>query len=386
MIPNDVVNCVRDIYESNDFISLHEPTFGSTEEEYVLNTVRSTFVSSVGQYVEQFEQGVADYVKHNNAVAVVNGTAALHAALHYIGVGFGDLVITQAFTFVATCNAIKQLGAEPVFVDINHESLSLCPQALANFLEEQCQLSEQGVCVHKASGKVIKAVVPMHTFGHPAKMDEIQIISQKWGIKVVEDAAESLGSLYNGKHTGTLGDHGIISFNGNKIITCGAGGIILSKHLAAANAIKHLTTTAKKPHSWEFEHDQVAFNYRMPNLNAALGCAQLEKLSQIVEQKRALAKFYHRFFGDSEYQFVCEPKYAQSNYWLNALVCQSEKHRNELLEFTNSKQVMTRPAWRLMHTLPMYSDCIRGDLSTSVFYQSRIVNIPSSYNYKLKVI
>lgn len=377
MSQSSLVKFVRDIYQTNEFIPLHAPTFNGNEQKYVLETIQSTFVSSVGKFVDQFEQKIESYTGTAKAVATVNGTAALHAALYMAGVKPGDFVITQALTFVATCNALHHMGAEPIFVDVSPSSLGLCPKAMDEFLEQHAQLTDFG-CVHKVTNRPIRAVVPMHTFGHPVELDELVAVCLKWNIVLVEDAAESLGSFYKGKHTGTLGDFGAVSFNGNKVITTGGGGMVLCKSLTSGARTKHVTTTAKVPHPYEFYHDEAGFNYRMPNLNAALGCAQMEVLEDYLVQKRALANHYNEFFAKSDNQFVLEPEYAQSNYWLNAIICPSAQARDELLKKTNDAGVMTRPIWQLMHRLPMFYDAPRGDLTQSEYIEAHLVNLPSS--------
>lgn len=377
MSQTPLVEFVRDVYQTNDFIPLHAPTFNGNEQKYVLETIESTFVSSVGKFVDQFESKIETYTGTAKAVATVNGTAALHAALYMAGVKPGDFVITQALTFVATCNALHHMGAQPIFVDVSPESLGLCPRAMDNYLSEHAQLTASG-CMHKQTQRPIRAVVPMHTFGHPVELDELLLVCQKWGVTLVEDAAESLGSFYKGKHTGTLGDFGAVSFNGNKIITTGGGGMVLCKTAEQGAHTKHVTTTAKVPHPYEFFHDEAGFNYRMPNLNAALGCAQMEVLEQYLIRKRELANKYQNFFVGSEYKFVVEPVYAKSNYWLNAVICPSADSRDALLKQTNDAGVMTRPIWQLMHRLPMFKDAPRGDLTHSEHIEAHLVNLPSS--------
>lgn len=372
-----LVEFVRDTFKSNDFIPLHAPVFNGNEKEYVLETLNSTFVSSVGKYVDDFERLVEQYTASPKAVATVNGTAALHCALHLAGVQRGDLVITQALTFVATCNALHHMGAAPIFVDVSMLSLGLCPKAMKCYLEENAELTERG-CIEKSSGRTIKAAVPMHTFGHPAELDELLDVCNKWGISLVEDAAESLGSFYKGKHTGTVGEFGAVSFNGNKIITTGGGGMVLCSSNESGQKVKHITTTAKVPHPYEFYHDEAGFNYRLPNLNAALGCAQMEQLNSYLSSKRQLAMSYEAFFKSSSYEFVTEPEYGRSNYWLNAILCPDEASRTQLLEETNKLGVMTRPVWKLMHRLPMYKDAFRGDLSNSEYIEAHLINLPSS--------
>ena len=376
MSTNRLISLIRDYYKTNDFIPLHAPTFQGNERKYVLDTLDSTFVSSVGEYVEKFERHIACYTKSKHAVATVNGTAALHTALRLSGVQSGDLVLTQALTFVATCNAISYLGAKPLFVDVNRETLGLCPQALLDYLVENCEIREQA-CYHK-NGSRVKAAVVMHTFGHPAQVDKIKGVCDLFNIELVEDAAESLGSLYKEKHTGTFANMSALSFNGNKVITTGGGGMILCNDVGLFNRAKHITTTAKQPHPYEFYHDEIAFNYRMPNINAALGCAQIEQLNVYIKNKRELASFYQSELVGSELEFFVEPEQARSNYWLNAVICPSKQYRDEMLASTNHAGVMTRPVWQLMHTLPMFKNALRGPLINSIYLADRLVNIPSS--------
>ncbi|WP_367237602.1 LegC family aminotransferase [Pseudomonas sp. Rh2] len=373
---DSLVEFVRDQYRTTDFIPLHAPVFSGHERNYVLETIESTFVSSVGSFVDRFEHDMAAYTGSRRAVATVNGTAALHAALVLAGVQSGDLVLTQPLTFVATCNAIAYCGASPVFIDVDRHTLGLSPVALEEWLKEYAVTTDDG-CRTKSDGRVIKACLPMHTFGHPVELDKLVDVCERWGLILVEDAAESLGSFYKGRHTGTFGRLGILSFNGNKIITTGGGGMILADDELGVRA-KHITTTAKKPHPYEYVHDEVGFNYRLPNLNAALGCAQLEQLEKFISSKRALALQYAQFFKGSELQFFEEPADCRSNYWLNAVVCDSREQRDALLKATNDSGVMTRPIWKLMSHLPSYAKCLRGDLANSEWLEERIVNLPSS--------
>ncbi|MEZ8552634.1 LegC family aminotransferase [Vibrio splendidus] len=377
MKATSIVEFVRDTYKTDEFIPLHAPTFNGNEKAYVMETIDSTFVSSVGKFVDDFERKVEAYTGTAKAVATVNGTAALHAALYMADVQRGDLVITQALTFVATCNALYHMGAEPIFVDVSPVSLGLCPKAVDAFLSEHAEITEAG-CIHKQTGKRIKAVVPMHTFGHPVELDELVVVCLKWNLVLVEDAAESLGSFYKGQHTGTMGDVSALSFNGNKIITTGGGGMVLCKTEELGARTKHVTTTAKVPHPYEFFHDEPGFNYRMPNLNAALGCAQMEVIEQYLKQKKQLAKCYENLFSRTDFQFVTEPDYAESNYWLNAIICPDKKSREEILAGTNSAGVMTRPIWQLMHRLPMFENAMRGDLTYSEFIEAHLINLPST--------
>ncbi|MEC4726559.1 LegC family aminotransferase [Shewanella sp. D64] len=375
---SSLVKFIRETYQTNAFIPLHAPTFEGNEQAYVAETIASTFVSSVGKFVTDFEQKIEAFTQSPKAIATSSGSSALHTALYLAGVTHGDLVITQALTFVATCNTLYHMGAAPIFVDISTVSLGLSPQAVQDYLEEHGILNENGLCVHKETGQIIRAVMPMHTFGHPVELDELVLICQQWNLILIEDAAESLGSRYKDKHTGTLGEFAALSFNGNKIITTGGGGMVLTNNQEGGIRAKHITTTAKVPHPYEFYHDEPGFNYRMPNLNAALGCAQMESLPRFIEQKRALAKHYQAFFDDSDLQFVLEPPYAKSNYWLNAVICPNTYRRDELLKSTNESGVMTRPVWQLMHRLPMFKDALRGPLQHSELVESCLINLPSS--------
>lgn len=372
-----LVDFVQEQYHTSDPIPLHAPVFSGNEREYVLDTIDSTYVSSVGSYVDRFEKDVASYTGNPRAIATVNGTAALHVALRLAGVQEGDLVITQPLTFVATCNAIAYCGAEPIFLDVDRHTLGLSPAAMENWLNEYARLDDEGLCRHRASNRIIRVCLPMHTFGHPADMDGLLSICDHWGLVLVEDAAESLGSFYKGRHTGTLGRLGALSFNGNKIITTGGGGMILAGHELADRA-KHLTTTAKQPHTYEYVHDELGYNYRLPNINAALGCAQMEQLEQFIKRKRTLAAAYADFFSESHLTFIQEPEGCRSNYWLNAVICENWKEREAMIKATNKAGVMTRPVWKLMNQLPMYSECITGSLANAEWLDERVVNLPSS--------
>lgn len=377
-----LIRFIRDEFGTDAAIPLHAPVFRGREREYVLETIDSTFVSSVGAFVDRFEREMAAYTGAPRAVATMNGTAALHIALLLVGAGPGDLVITQPLTFVATCNAIRYCGAEPVFVDVDEHTLGLSPRALAKWLEDNARLDDDGLCRAKADGRVVRACLPMHTFGHPADLDGLLSVCERWRLPLVEDAAESLGSLYKGRHTGTLGRVGTLSFNGNKIITTGGGGMVLADESLGTRA-KHLTTTAKRPHPYEFIHDAVGYNYRLPNLNAALGCAQLEQLDAYVAAKRALAARYEARLAGGPLRFVREPDGCRSNYWLVAVICEDRTQRDALLAQTNASGVMTRPIWQLMNRLPAYADCRRGDLSTAEWLEARVVNLPSSVIHPL---
>jgi perosamine synthetase len=368
---------IQKIYKTTGFIPLHEPKFLGNEKKYLNECVDSTFVSSVGKFVDKFEEKIANYTGVKYAIATSNGTSALHVSLLLANVGCGDEVITQPLTFVATCNAISYCGANPVFVDVDKETMGLSPSALKGFLEKNTSIIDQQ-CINNYTGKVIKACVPMHTFGHPCRIDEIKCICDKYYIFLIEDAAESLGSMYKNKHTGTYGQIGVISFNGNKIITSGGGGCIITNNQILAKKAKHLTTTAKAPHKWDFYHDMVGYNYRMPNLNAALLVAQLENLDNFVYSKRKLADKYKEFFNSIECTFVKEPAESKSNYWLNSILLKNKQQRDEFLDETNSSGVMTRPIWTLMNKLPMFKEAQCGDLKNSEWLEERVVNIPSS--------
>ena len=374
---NSLIRFIRDQYRAEDFIPLHAPVFNGNEQKYVADTIQSTFVSSVGAYVDRFERDIVDYTGSPKAVATVNGTAALHIALKLAGVLPGELVITQPLTFVATCNAIAYCNAEPVFIDVDRHTLGLSPTAMAVWLEEHAQIDDNGLCRTKADGKVIRACLPMHTFGHPADLDGLVKVCANWNLALVEDAAESLGSFYKGRHTGTFGLLGTLSFNGNKIITTGGGGMVLTNKELGDRA-KHLTTTAKQPHPYEYVHDEVGYNYRLPNLNAALGCAQLEQLETFISAKRELADCYATHLKGSDLQFFTEPTNCRSNYWLNTVVCENKQERDALLKATNDKSVMTRPIWALMNHLPMYASSRKGDLTQAEWLEARVVNLPSS--------
>ncbi|MEN3031003.1 LegC family aminotransferase [Chromobacterium amazonense] len=374
---NSLVSFIREQYHSDGFIPLHAPVFTGRERDYVTDTIESTFVSSVGAYVDRFEHDIATYTASPRAIATVNGTAALHIALKLAGVEPGDLVITQPLTFVATCNAIAYCGAEPVFVDVDRQTLGLSPVALEAWLTENARVDDYGICRSTLDGKVVRACIPMHTFGHPAELDKLLDVCARWKLALVEDAAESLGSFYKGRHTGTIGLLGTLSFNGNKIITTGGGGMILANQ-ELGNRAKHLTTTAKQPHPYEYVHDELGYNYRLPNINAALGCAQLERLEAFIVKKRELASRYAEYFDGSELEFVREPINCRSNYWLNAVICTDREQRDALLKTTNNNGIMTRPIWALMNRLPIYANSRKGALNNAEWLEARVVNLPSS--------
>jgi len=377
-VSTEIIRRIREIFGQEGFIPLHEPRFWGNERKYVLDAIDSTFVSSVGEYVNRFEAAVCDVTGASHAIATVNGTAALHIALRLAGVEPGDEVLTQALTFVATANAIRYCDAEPVFLDVDRDTLGLSPVAVEAFLEGSTTRDARGRVVNRRTGRRVAACVPMHTFGHPTRIEALVEVCDRWGVPVVEDAAESMGSTYAGRMTGTFGRLGIYSFNGNKTVTCGGGGAIVTEDESLAKRAKHVTTTAKVPHAWEFRHDEVGYNYRLPNLNAAVACAQLEQLETFIERKRWLAGEYARLFAEVGMTFVTEPPGARSNYWLNAVILPDRDARNEFLGVTNAAQVMTRPIWRLMNELPMYAACQTDGLESSRWLEERVVNIPSS--------
>ena len=372
-----IVHFIRDTFNSNEFIPLHEPRFIGNEKQYLNECIDSTFVSTVGQFVDRFEENIANYTGSKFAIATSSGTAALHISLLLSEVSEGDEVITQPLSFVATSNAIRYCNASPIFVDVDLDTMGLSPTALDKFLNENCKIVNYH-CVNNTTGKIIKACVPVHTFGHPCKIDEISVICKKWHISLVEDAAESLGSFYKNQHTGTFGKFGVISFNGNKIITAGGGGCILTNDIELAQKSKHITTTAKIPHKWNYSHDLVGYNYRLPNINAALLLAQLEQIEKFCINKRELAAKYQKFFEKMGIKFLTEPSNSKSNYWLNTLVLEGKNHKDNFLEVTNNNGIMTRPIWTLMNNLEMYEEFQCGELKNSEWLHDRIVNIPSS--------
>ena len=375
---SNVIDFIRQTFkEPKEFIPLHAPCFIGNEKKYLCECIDSTYVSSVGKFVDEFEEMVTAYTGAKKAIVCVNGTNALHMALMLVGVEAGDEVITQPLTFIATANAISYCGAHPIFIDVDRDTMGLSPEKMQLWLLENAKVVN-GVCINNTTGKRIKACVPMHTFGHPVHLDELIKLCQEYHIELIEDAAESLGSFYKGKHTGTFGKIGILSFNGNKTITTGGGGMLLFQDEEMGTYAKHLTTQAKIPHRWNFEHDHIGYNYRMPNINAALGCAQMEHLSEYIENKRELAQEYASFFKDSEVDFFMEPQDCSSNYWLNAIIFKNREERDLFLQYSNDHGVMTRPIWQLMNRLPMFANAQCGDLGNAEWFEERVVNIPSS--------
>ncbi len=373
-----IVKFIRGLYGNNGIISLHEPRFVGNEKRYLNECIDSTYVSYIGKFVVQFEEMIKAYTGAKYAVATANGTLALHVALMLGGVRPGDEVLTQALTFVATVNAISYCNARPIFIDSDTETIGMPPDKLEEFLECETIIKDDGFCYNKKTDNRISVCLPVHIFGHPVKIEEVKSICQRHNIALIEDAAESLGSLYKGEHTGTFGKLGILSFNGNKIVTTGGGGMIITNDENLANKARHLTTTAKVPHKWEFVHDEVGYNYRMPNVNAAIGCAQMENLPFFIENKRELARIYQDFFNEIGVEYFSEKKDCRSNYWLNAIILKDRAERDKFLEHCHKNNIMARPVWTLMNKLPMYRNCQHTNLDNAQWLEDRIVNIPSS--------
>ncbi|WP_299519983.1 LegC family aminotransferase [Winogradskyella sp.] len=372
-----VVDHIQKTYNTKNFIPLHVPRFRGNEKAYLLDCIDSTFVSSVGRYVDRFEEMMAKIANTERAVAVVNGTAGIQVALRLAGVSSRNEVLTQALTFVATANAIIYNNANPIFLDVDLDTMGLSPKAVSDFLNANAELREDG-CYNKVTGNRISACLPMHTFGFPVHLDELIAICNKWNITVVEDAAESLGSMYKGQPIGSLGKFGVFSFNGNKVVTSGGGGTIVTNDVQLAEKAKYLTTTAKKPHKFEYYHDELGYNYRMPNINAALACSQLEQLQEFLIRKRELAHEYAAFFSSKGIKFRTELPNTKANHWLMCIELADKKERDSFLETTNAQGVMTRPIWQLMFRLPMFQNCQRDSQKNAIFLEERIVNIPSS--------
>lgn len=372
------INFIKELYGNQDFTPLSVPVFVGNEKKYLEECIDTTFVSSVGKFVDRFEEDMAKYTGAKRAVVCVSGTNALHMSLMLSGVEREDEVLTQALTFIATCNALSYIGAHPVFIDVDRSTMGLSPDAVKEWLVKNGEI-RNGQCYNKNTGRRVKACVPMHTFGHPVRIEELASVCAEYGIELVEDAAESIGSLYKGKHTGTFGKVGAISFNGNKTITTGGGGMMLFNDEELGAYAKHITTQAKVPHRWEFRHDHIGYNYRMPNINAALGCAQLENLDRYIASKRETAAAYADYFkGVDDIDFFVEPENAFSNYWLNVVILKDKDAQLDFLQQTNDNKVMTRPIWELMNRLPMFEKCENDGLKNTIWFADRVVNIPSS--------
>lgn len=397
-----VTDFVKELYGAKDFVPLAVPVFIGNEKKYLNECIDTTFVSSVGKFVDRFENDMAVYTGAKRAVVCVSGTNALHMSLLFVGVKRDDEVLTQALTFIATCNALSYIGAHSVFIDVDKSTMGLSPDAMKEWLQKNAEVrkntrigeldkshdfafkEDEYACYNKNTGRRIKACVPMHTFGHPVRIEEIAALCKEWHIELVEDAAESIGSLYKGKHTGTFGKIGAISFNGNKTITTGGGGMMLFNDEELGAYAKHITTQAKIPHRWEFRHDHIGYNYRMPNINAALGCAQLEHIEDYVASKRETAKVYEEFFKDiPEIEFFVDSPDTRSNYWLNVVILKDKETQLEFLEYTNDNGVMTRPIWELMNRLSMFEHCENDGLKNTIWFADRVVNIPSSVRPEL---
>ena len=393
----NVIGFIKELYGNQEFVPLSVPKFIGNEKKYLNECIDTTFVSSVGKFVDRFETDMAAYTGVKRAVVCVSGTNALHMSLMLVGVKRDDEVLTQALTFIATCNALSYIGAHPVFIDVDKSTMGLSPNAMKEWLQKNAEVrkntrineldkshdfafqEDELACYNKNTGRRVKACVPMHTFGHPVRIEEIAALCKEWHIELVEDAAESIGSKYKGQHTGTFGRVGAISFNGNKTITTGGGGMMLFNDGEMGAYAKHITTQAKIPHRWEFRHDHIGYNYRMPNINAALGCAQLENLDAYVADKRATAAAYAEYFKNVDgIEFFTEPENSFSNYWLNVVILPDHDKQLEFLQETNDNGVMTRPIWELMNRLPMFENCENDGLENTIFFADRVVNIPSS--------
>ena len=375
----DFTDFVRATFDDPEgFIILHDPRFIGNERKYLMDAMDSNFVSSVGAYVGKFEEAIAKYTGSKYAVAAVNGTAALHISLLLAGVKRDEEVITQPVSFIATCNAIAYTGAHPVFVDVDKRTMGMSAEKLEDFLRNNACMDAKGDCYNKNTGRRFAAVVPMHTFGHPCHIDDIARVCEQYNIPLVEDAAESIGSTYKDRHTGLWGKLSALSFNGNKVITTGGGGMILTQDEELAKLAKHITTTAKVPHRWEYNHDYTGYNYRLTNLAAALGLGQIEQCDYFIERKRELVEKYKAFFADKDIEFFTEPEDCRSNYWLNAVILKDRAERDAFLTFTNDHGVMTRPIWVLNNKLDMYKGCQCADLSNAEWLEDRVVNIPST--------
>jgi perosamine synthetase len=377
---SEVIGFIKNQFDNKAFIPLHEPRFLGNEKKYVVDTIDSTFVSSVGAYVDKFEVMMSSISGTNKSIAVVNGTSALQVALRLAGVNAGDEVITQALTFIATVNAIIYNGAAPIFIDVDIDTMGLSPNAVEAFLEEFGEMRD-GICFNKKTNKKIAACMPMHTFGFPVHLGELLKVCNKWNLSLVEDAAEAIGSEYHSKSIGSFGKLGVFSFNGNKIVTSGGGGAIVTNDVELGIKAKHLTTTAKVPHLYEYVHDEIGYNFRMPNLNAALACAQLEQLSTFINSKRTLAQEYNSFFKSKGIYFRTELPQTKANYWLMCVELENKQERESFLKVTNENGVMTRPIWQLIFKSPLYSGFQKDSQINAMYLEDRIVNIPSSVKF-----
>ncbi len=372
-----IVAFIKELYPDRNPVLLHCPEFLGNEKKYLAECIDTKYVSYVGRFVADMENNIKEITGVKYAVAMVNGTAALHMVFLAAGIKQGDEIITQSLSFAATAAAIAHAGGTPVFIDVDRETMGMSPESLRSFLETYAEV-KNGICFNKKTGNKIMAAVPMHTFGHPVKIDEIKKICEEFSVLMIEDSAESLGSTYRNKHTGSFGAAGILSFNGNKLVTTGGGGMVITDDEHIAERVRYLSTTAKRPHRWEFYHDEVGYNLRMPSLNAAVGLAQLEYFDKSLENKRETARLYKQFFAGLNIPFITEPTESRSNYWLNAILLENKKQRDEFLEYTNDNGIQTRPAWTLLHRLPPYKNCIHTEMKNAEYFEERLVNIPSS--------
>lgn len=373
----EILDFIRALYPNETPIPLHAPRFLGNEKKYLMECIDSTYVSYVGRFVTDFEEHIKKATKANHAVAIVNGTAALQMMVMAVGVKPGEEIITQALTFAASAAGIKHAGAEPAFIDVDRDTMGMSPSSLKSFLSCNVERHVDGL-YDKGNGRRIAAVMPMHTFGHPARIAEISAICEEEGLMLLEDAAESLGSTVGDRHTGLFGKAAILSFNGNKPVTTGGGGMVITNDETLADRVRHISTTAKRKHPWEFYHDEVGYNLRLPNVNAALGCAQMERLGAILSDKRSTAALYEKFFQRFGLHFQTEPEGTKSNYWLNSVLFDDRGERDRFLEYSNGHGVQTRPVWTLMSKLPPYAACSRAELPIAEWLEDRIVNLPSS--------
>ncbi len=378
---DDLIGLIREIYKTKKIV-LHEPRFIGKEKKNLIQTIDSTFVSSSGENINLFEKKIAKITGSKYAISTSSGTAALHSSLIAVGCDSNSEVITQSLSFIAACNAIKYCGSHPIFIDVDRDSFGLSPSKLEKFLSENTEVRSDKLCWNKKTNRIIKACIPMHTFGFMMQVDKIKKICRKFNIKLIEDAAEALGSFYKKKHAGTFGDIGVISFNGNKIITTGAGGMIITNNKKYADKLKHLTTTAKKLHPWHFIHDMVGYNYRMPNLCASLGLAQLENLKFFLNDKKDLAHIYYQWGKENDFNFLRGISNCHPNYWLNTIILNNKSERDRLLEETNKKGIITRPVWTPVHKLKMYRTYSRDDMLNTNWIFNRAVSLPSSVRLK----
>tara|TARA_Y200000002_G_scaffold383206_1_gene404009 strand:+ start:2552 stop:3718 length:1167 start_codon:yes stop_codon:yes gene_type:complete len=375
---NNLISFIRDIYKTKGVIPLHEPLFNGNEKKYVLSAINSSFVSSVGKYVNELESRIAKFTGSKYAIATCNGTSALHISLIINGCDTNTEILTQSLSFVATSNAIMYCGAKPIFIDVERDTLGMSPECLQSFLEENCEIRNDGKCWNKRTNRIISACLPMHTYGFMLRINEIKKICKSYRIPLIEDSAESMGSYLDKQHSGTFGAVSAFSFNGNKIMTTGGGGMIITDNKIYAKTAKHLTTTAKISHEWNFIHDSVGYNYRMPNLNAALGLAQLEQMKNFIKKKKKISTMYKKFADQNNLKMISGIKNTKPNNWLNILLAKDLKQRDLILRETHNHNILTRPAWEPLHLLKMYKNCQKQRLKNTMWLYKRIVCLPSS--------